>query len=95
MAKYLFRVREAKPLDVQKKELFHSQVAKLLYLSKQIRPEFFVAVCFLARKRKRTHERRLDEAEACRISRRHRRQGLGRTPGLRLELFIGVAFALW
>lgn len=47
-AAYLFRVETGKQLDKGQKEKFHSQVAKLLYLAKRVRPDLLVSVCFLA-----------------------------------------------
>jgi hypothetical protein len=45
----LFVIRDdAKMLDDQDKEDFHSRVAKLLYLSKRVRPDILLAISFLA-----------------------------------------------
>ena len=47
----LFRVRDtALQLEEQKRELFHSIMAKILYLSKRARPDLLVAVAFLVRR---------------------------------------------
>ena len=45
---HLFSVRDSLPLQKPQQEEFHSQVAKLLYLAKRVRPDLLVAVCFLA-----------------------------------------------
>jgi hypothetical protein len=44
----LFEVRESELLPPPKKEEFHSMFAKLLYLSKHVRPDLLLAVSFLA-----------------------------------------------
>jgi hypothetical protein len=47
-ASSLFKVnKNSKPLDTQSKKQFHSMTAKLLYLSKRIRPDILTAVSFL------------------------------------------------
>jgi len=47
-ASNLFKVnKNSKPLDTQSKKQFHSMTAKLLYLSKRIRPDILTAVSFL------------------------------------------------
>jgi hypothetical protein len=43
----LFDIREAPLLPAKEKELFHSVVAKLLYLSKRVRPDLLLSVSFL------------------------------------------------
>jgi histone deacetylase 1/2 len=43
----LFITRELKPLDEDTKSKFHTMVAKLLYLSKRVRPDILLAVSFL------------------------------------------------
>jgi hypothetical protein len=46
---YLFDVRtDAKKLEGPRKELFHTCVAKLLYIGKRARPDILTAICFLA-----------------------------------------------
>jgi hypothetical protein len=46
--KETFMVKEeAEKLDLKKKTLFHSTVAKLLYLSKRARPDIIAVVGFL------------------------------------------------
>jgi len=47
-ADYLFIIRESKPLSAEARERFHSLVAKLLYLAKQVRPDILPVVAFLA-----------------------------------------------
>ena len=45
----LFKIRpDAKPLDENTKDKFHSHVAKILYLAKRVRPEILLATTFLA-----------------------------------------------
>ncbi|NBR23751.1 MAG: Ty1/Copia family ribonuclease HI [Micrococcales bacterium] len=47
-ASYLFRVSEnSDPLDEEGKKKFHTFTAKLLYLSKRVRPDISTAVAFL------------------------------------------------
>ena len=46
-ANHLFDVRDAEKLSKDKAELFHSTTAKLLYLSKRVRPDIILAVSFL------------------------------------------------
>lgn len=49
--KHLFRVRsDSPPLSEERKERFHSVMAKILYLSKRTRPDLLVAVAFLVRR---------------------------------------------
>ncbi len=44
-APHLFQLNpEAKTMDTQNRELFHSNVAKLLFLSKHVRPDLQIAV---------------------------------------------------
>ena len=46
---HLYEIREsAVALDEEKKKVFHSRVAKLLYLAKRARPDILQAVAFLA-----------------------------------------------
>ena len=45
----IFHIDEkSKLLDRSQKEYFHSIVAKLLYLSKRVRPDILLSICFLA-----------------------------------------------
>jgi hypothetical protein len=44
---WLFEVRDAAPLSNAERERFHSAVAKLLFLSKRVRPDILTAVSFL------------------------------------------------
>ncbi|CAM9814485.1 unnamed protein product, partial [Ectocarpus fasciculatus] len=44
---WLFEVRNAPPLDDKQRMRFHSAVAKLLFLSKRVRPDILTAVSFL------------------------------------------------
>jgi len=48
-AKHLFEVNDEKPkyLDAERKQVFHHNVAKLLFLSKRARPDIQTAVAFL------------------------------------------------
>ena len=46
-ANHLFDVRDAEKLSKDKADLFHSTTAKLLYLSKRVRPDIILAVSFL------------------------------------------------
>ena len=48
-AKHLFEVNEENPkyLDIERKQTFHHNVAKLLFLSKRARPDIQTAVAFL------------------------------------------------
>jgi hypothetical protein len=49
--KHLFRVRtDSLPLSDERRERFHSIMAKILYLSKRTRPDLLVAVAFLVRR---------------------------------------------
>ena len=49
--KHLFRVRMESPaLSEDRKERFHSVMAKILYLAKRTRPDLLVAVAFLVRR---------------------------------------------
>ena len=49
--KHLFRVRsDSPPLSEERRERFHSVMAKILYLSKRTRPDLLVAVAFLVRR---------------------------------------------
>ena len=43
----LFITRESTPLNEDMKSKFHTMVAKLLYLSKRVRPDILLAVSFL------------------------------------------------
>jgi hypothetical protein len=43
----LFSTRESPPLDDEAKSMFHTQVAKLLYLAKRTRPDILLAISFL------------------------------------------------
>jgi hypothetical protein len=40
--------KDEKPLDAERKEIFHSRVAKLLYMAKRVRPDILVACSFMA-----------------------------------------------
>ena len=44
----LFDIGESSPLCAEKRDRFHSLVAKLLYLAKRVRPDLLVSVSFLA-----------------------------------------------
>src|SRR3990170_4711170 len=44
----LFDVRDTPKLGVEESKYFHTQVAKLLYLAKRVRPECLTAVAFLS-----------------------------------------------
>ena len=46
-ASYLFDTRDATKLSVEDAKWFHSDVAKLLYLSKRVRPDIILSVSFL------------------------------------------------
>jgi histone deacetylase 1/2 len=46
----LYSIVASDPLDSDKREYFHSVVAKLLYLSKRVRPDLLTAVGFLAKR---------------------------------------------
>ena len=46
-ANHLFETREAEKLPTDKAEFYHSAAAKLLYLSKRVRPDIILAVSFL------------------------------------------------
>jgi hypothetical protein len=43
----LFSIRDTPLLDIETKSKFHTMVAKLLYLSKRVRPDILLAVSFL------------------------------------------------
>jgi hypothetical protein len=45
---HLFTTRESEQLGNEKKELFHSTMAKILYLAKRVRPDLLTAIAFLA-----------------------------------------------
>lgn len=45
---HLFVDKEDDPLNEKEKEMFHSKVAKLLYLAKRVRPDILTAVSYLA-----------------------------------------------
>jgi hypothetical protein len=47
-AEYLFTVRDSPKLEPKKAKIFHSIVAKLLYLGKRTRPDILTAVIFLS-----------------------------------------------
>ena len=48
-AESLFAVREdAQKLTIEESKYFHSNVAKMLYLAKRVRPECLTAVAFLS-----------------------------------------------
>jgi hypothetical protein len=47
----LFQVRsDAQPLEDDRREQFHSTMAKIMYLAKRVRPDLLVAVAFLVRR---------------------------------------------
>jgi hypothetical protein len=46
----LYSIVDSDPLDTDEREYFHSVVAKLLYLSKRVRPDLLTAVGFLAKR---------------------------------------------
>jgi hypothetical protein len=54
---YLFRISESEPLSEDERKVFHSMVARLLYLGKRVRPDVLLPIIFLATRVKcATHE---------------------------------------
>lgn len=62
---YLYDIRESTLLDEEKIEIFHSRVAKLLYLAKRVRPEILPAVNFLSTRVKAPTEDDWSKLERC------------------------------
>jgi hypothetical protein len=75
----LYSITDSEPLNADEREYFHSVVAKLLYLSKRVRPDLLTAVGFLAKRV--TVSTRMDKVKLERVLRY-----LNGTPHLGLTL---------
>ena len=94
-ASYLFDTRDATKLSVEDTKWFHSGVAKLLYLSKRVRPDIILSVSFLT-----TRVQSPDVDDMKKLVRVFqylngtRELGICLTPGHELSAFIDASYGI-
>jgi hypothetical protein len=94
---HLFETRECNKLGVQERESFHSITAKLLYLSKRIRPDLLTAVSFLctrARSPDEDDQKKLDRVLGYLHHTRDLKLKLSSTGPINLTVYIDASFAV-